>query len=174
MYLKLLNEAVLEEEGKKVEPPPECAVSVKADAFIPKSYVTDAGQRMEMYKKIARIADDDDFDDVIDEFCDRFGDIPSPVLSLCTISLVRATGAKCGVSKIDQVDRTVTVVPSKPDPFVLTDLVSKFPRGSVNLHLAGSVAAVFRIPKDEKGTDGALRVMRAYDEACKETKEETV
>ena len=172
MYLKLLNEAVLEEEGKKVEPPPECGVSVKADAFIPKSYVTDAGQRMEMYKKIARITDDDDFDDIIDEFCDRFGDIPSPVLSLCTISLVRAIGAKCGVSKIDQNDRTLSVVPSHPDPFVLTDLVSKFPKGSVNLHLAGCAAAVFRIPKDERVTDFALRVMRAYGDACEETKEQ--
>ncbi len=168
MYLKLLNEAVLEEEGKTPETPRECAVSLKADAFIPKSYISDAGQRMEMYKKIARIAADEDLDDVIDEFCDRFGDMPSPVLSLCTISLTRALGAKYGVTKIDQNDRTVQIVPERPDPFVLTDLVSKFPKGTVNFHLAGTAAAVFKIPKGEKVTDFALKVIKQYAACCEE------
>ncbi|MBR0302737.1 MAG: transcription-repair coupling factor, partial [Clostridia bacterium] len=67
MYLKLLNEAVLEEEGKSPEVKRECAVSLKVDAFIPKNYVTDPGQRMEMYKKIARIKEEADLSDVTDE-----------------------------------------------------------------------------------------------------------
>ncbi len=174
MYLKLLNEAVLEEEGVVKEAPKECAVSLKADAFIPKSYISDAGQRMEMYKKIARITDEADFDDVVDEFCDRFGDMPSPVLSLCTISHIRAMGERCGVSKIEQFDRTVHIVPEKPDPFLLTELVSALPKGTVNLHLTGVCTAVFKIPKGERVTDFAEGVMKKYKELFDKSKEETV
>ena len=172
MYLKLLNEAVLEEEGKTVEAPRECAVSLKADAFIPKNYISDAGQRMEMYKKIARIQTEDDLDDITDEFCDRFGDIPSPVVSLCRISLIRAVGASCGLTKIDQNDRTLSLYPEKPDPFILTGFVSAFPKGSVNLHLTGVCCAVMKIPKDMKITDFAMKAAYEYAKAYKQYSEE--
>ncbi len=172
MYLKLLNEAVLEEEGKTVEAPKECSVSLKADAFIPKNYVPDAGQRMEMYKKIARIQNADDLDDVTDEFCDRFGDIPSPVISLCRISLIRAVGASCGLAKIEQNDRTIVFYPERPDPFVLTEFLSVFPRGSVNLHLTGVCCAVLKIPKETKVTDFALKAAEEYFKAYNDRSEE--
>jgi len=172
MYLKLLNEAVLEEEGKKVETPRECAVSLKADAFIPKNYISDSGQRMEMYKKIARITDESDFDDVIDEFCDRFGDMPSPALALCTISLIRAIGAASHITKIEQNDRTLSLFPEKPDPFILTELVSAFPKGSVRLHLVGICSAVFKIPKGERVTDFAEGVVKQYAKIYKNTSAE--
>ena len=167
MYLKLLNEAVLEEEGKTVEAPRECAVSLRVDAFIPKTYISDAGQRMEMYKKIARIQTEDDLDDITDEFCDRFGDIPSPVVSLCRISLIRAVGASCGLTKVDQNDRTLLLYPEMPDPFILTGLVTAFPKGTVNLHLTGVCCAVLKIPKDIKITDFAMKAVSEYFKACK-------
>lgn len=163
MYLKLLNEAVVEEEGRALPPPPkECAVSLKADAFIPKNYISDSGQRMEMYKKIARIASDEDFDDVIDEFCDRFGDIPSPVLSLCTISHIRSLGEACGISKIEQFDRVIHIYPEVPDPYLLTDFVGQFPKGSVNLHLTGVCDVVLKIPKGERVPEFTERIMKDY------------
>ena len=171
MYMKLLSEAVLEEEGKVVEPPKECTVTLNSDAFIPKKYISDPGQRMEMYKKIARIANDADLDDVIDEFCDRFGDMPSPVLALCSVSYVRALGVACEVTKIEQQDRTLKIYPEKPDPYMLTDLVSKFPRGSAAIHITGVCSVEFKIPKGERPTDFAQKVMKEYDAAYKASKE---
>ncbi|MBR6917299.1 MAG: transcription-repair coupling factor [Clostridia bacterium] len=169
MYLKLLNEAVLEEEGEVIAPAKECAVSLKVDAFIPKSYISDAGQRMEMYKKIARISTEEDFDDVIDEFCDRFGDIPSPVIALCTISHVRSVGVVCGITKIEQRDRTLSFYPETPDPFMLTDLISRFPKGSANIHLTSVCTLDLKLPKGEKIVDFAKRAVieykKSYDEA---------
>ena len=159
MYLKLLNEAVLEETGKVPEPPRECSVSIKADAFISKAYIPDSGQRMEMYKKIARISDTQDYEDVIDEFCDRFGDIPSPTLSLCTISLIRALGIKCRFTKIEQKDSEIYIYPESPDPIYLANAVALFPKNTARLILSGTCAICFKIPKGERVTDYTQKIL---------------
>lgn len=161
LYLKLLNEAVLEETGNTPEPPCECAVTIPQDAFISKNYISDSGQRMEMYKKIARISNEEDFDDVIDEFCDRFGDIPSPTLTLCYISLIRAFGVFCRMKKIEQKGKELYIYPEKPDPFFLTEAIGEFPKNSVKLILTGTCALCFKIPAGKKAADYALQVMKA-------------
>ncbi len=160
MYLKLLNEAVLEETGKTPEPPRECSVSFKTDAFISKNYIPDSGQRMEMYKKIARISCEDDYDDIIDEFCDRFGDIPSPTLALCSIALIRAYGIFCKIKKIEQRGNELYVYPEMPDPVFLTETVCRFPKNSVKLIVTGICALCFKTPSGNKITDFALDAMK--------------
>ncbi len=172
LYLKLLNEAVLEETGKTAEPPLECTVSITQDAFISKKYISDSGQRMEMYKKIARISDEEDFDDIIDEFCDRFGDIPSPTLTLCNISLIRAFGVFCRIKKIEQKGRELYLYPEKPDPFFLTEAIGKFPKNSVKLILTGSCALCFRIPSDKKAADFALYAIKILKSLTEEIRKE--
>jgi len=164
MYLKLLNEAVLEETGKTPEPPRECSVTFKADAFISKSYIPDSGQRMEMYKKIARISDEDDYDDIIDEFCDRFGDIPSPTLALCSIALIRAFGLSCYVKKIEHKGNELFVYPEKPAPFFFTEVVAAFPKNAVKLIITGVCAFCFRVPTGTKIIPFARDTMKKVKE----------
>ena len=55
MYLKLLNDAVLEQQGKSAEIRPECAADLAVSAYIPESYVPQAKQRMDLYRRIAAI-----------------------------------------------------------------------------------------------------------------------
>ena len=172
MYLKLLNEAVLEETGKTPEPPRECAVSIKVDAYISKTYIPDSGQRMEMYKKIARISDTQDYDDVIDEFCDRFGDIPSPTLSLCTISVIRALGIKCRFTKIDQKGNEIFIYPESPDPIYLANAVSLFPKNTARLILTGTCALGFRVPRSERPTDYTQKVLEKLWKLMESSREE--
>lgn len=115
MYMKLLEEAVLEEKGETPSAPKECAVNLLADAFLPKSYIKDSSQRMEMYRKIAKIRNEDDFSDIIDELCDRFGDLPSPALSLCRIALVRGLGLEAGFTKIEERERDISLTTETPN-----------------------------------------------------------
>ncbi|MBR3639631.1 MAG: transcription-repair coupling factor, partial [Clostridia bacterium] len=168
MYLKLLAEAVLEEEGRPVEKPRECQVAIRTDAFISKRYVSDSGQRMEMYKKIARISCEEDYDDVIDEFCDRFGDIPTETLSLCTISLIRARGERCGLSKIEQKEREISLYPESPDPFMLTHIMARYEKGEGQLRLSGVCSLTFKIPKGARAVDCADRITKIYCDAYNE------
>ena len=102
LYLKLLEEAVLEERGEKPERPTECAADLSVAASIPDRYVPSPEQRMDLYRRIAAIRSEADADDVMDELIDRYGDPPRTVNNLISVALLRADAARNGISQIDQ------------------------------------------------------------------------
>ena len=74
MYLKLLEEAVLEERGEKPKEV-ECTADISVSAGIPDIYIQDAGQRMDLYRASRLSETEEDASDLIDELCERYGDI---------------------------------------------------------------------------------------------------
>ena len=102
MYLKLLEEAVLEERGEKPELRTECAADLAVSAHIPDRYVPSPEQRMDLYRRIAKIRTEEDADDMVDELIDRFGDPPRPVNNLISVALLRGNASRCGISEISQ------------------------------------------------------------------------
>ena len=102
MYIRLLNEAILEEKGEAPTGTFEAVVNFAGDAHIPEGYLASPAQRMEMYKKISLVLTEEDMSDVLDEFCDRFGEPPKPVVRLLYASLCRALAAKARFPKVEQ------------------------------------------------------------------------
>ncbi len=102
LYLKLLEEAVLEERGEEKRIETECSADLTVNANIPERYVTSPEQRMDLYRRIAAIRSNDDASDLLDELLDRYGEAPKPVLALLDVALLRAAAAKAGVSDITQ------------------------------------------------------------------------
>lgn len=100
MYLKLLSEAVNEENGKPPEDDIPCTVDLNVSAFIPESYIEALPARLGIYKRIAAIRTDDDASDVIDELCDRFGEPPVPVMGLIDIAMLRSKAAQAKIAEI--------------------------------------------------------------------------
>ena len=49
LYIKILNEAVLEERGEKPKERADCTINVGRDSYIPESYISDAAQRIDIY-----------------------------------------------------------------------------------------------------------------------------
>ena len=101
MYLKLLDEAVLEERGEKPREP-ECTADLNVTANVDKDYVSRGEERMDLYRRMAAIRDQSDADDLLDEIIDRYGDPPKGVLNLIDIALLRANARKLGISDIKQ------------------------------------------------------------------------
>ncbi|MBE6963623.1 MAG: transcription-repair coupling factor [Ruminococcaceae bacterium] len=102
LYLKLLEEAVLEERGEERRIETECAADLTINANIPDSYIPAPEQRMDLYRRIAAIRSDEDASDLLDEMLDRYGEAPKSVLALLDVALLRAAAAKAGVSDISQ------------------------------------------------------------------------
>ncbi|QUO36822.1 transcription-repair coupling factor [Dysosmobacter sp. Marseille-Q4140] len=102
LYLKLLEEAVLEEQGQEKQVETECAADLTVNAHIPDRYVPSPEQRMDLYRRIAAIRTDEDASDLLDELLDRYGEAPKAVLALLDVALLRAAAAKAGVSDISQ------------------------------------------------------------------------
>ncbi len=124
LYLKLLEEAVLEERGEEEKKPAECSADLSVAASIPASYVPAPEQRMDLYRRMAAIRVQEDADDLLDELLDRYGDAPQSVLALLDIALLRAEAAKLGVTEIVQKENTVRFILGVPDLARITALCS--------------------------------------------------
>jgi len=102
MYLKLLEEAVLEEKGEKPRVHTECSADLSVSANIPDSYVASSEQRMDLYRRIAMIRIEEEADDLTDELIDRFGEPPASVNALIHVALLRGEAESAGISEIAQ------------------------------------------------------------------------
>ena len=102
MYLRLLEEAVLTEQGQPIEKPAECAADLSVSANIPDRYVPSAEQRMDLYRRIAAIRSESDADDLVDELIDRYGEPPRPVNNLISVALLRSAASAVGIIDIAQ------------------------------------------------------------------------
>jgi len=101
MYLKLLDEAVLEERGE-VAKEPDCTADLNVTANVDKDYVSRGEERMDLYRRMAAIREQADADDLLDEIIDRYGDPPKGVLNLIDIALLRANARKAKIVDIRQ------------------------------------------------------------------------
>ena len=162
MYVKLLNEAVLEEQGETPPVKQECTVDIRADAYLSKSYIPGSPQRMEMYKKIARIEEYADYEDILDELCDRFGEPPAAAVTLCKTALLRALGVKGGMKKIEERDGVLRLVPYTVNPTALTALSAAFPSSQLRMSLGTEPALVCRPRRGEKTVDFAVELLNKY------------
>ncbi len=108
MYLKLLGDAVLEQQGRQVSRPPECAADLTVSAYIPEKYVPSARQRMDLYRRIAAVRTAEDADDLTDELLDRYGDVPQAVQQLMEVALLRARASAVGITDITQRGENLT------------------------------------------------------------------
>ena len=115
MYLKLLEEAVVEEQGGDTAVLTDCTADILVSAGIPENYVADAGQRMDLYRRIALVRTEEDASDLIDELCDRYGDMPSSVYTLIRIARLRAEAAAVQVSDISQKSNRILFSLARPD-----------------------------------------------------------
>ena len=102
MYLKLLEEAVLEERGETEALPQECTADLTIAANIPQDYVASGEQRMDLYRRMAAVRNQEDADELLDEIVDRYGDPPKSVLNLLDVAMLRAAAAACGIREIVQ------------------------------------------------------------------------
>lgn len=115
MYLKLLDEAVREERGEQDVHKEECLVDIRIDAYIPEKYISNQAQRVDCYRKIARVETEEDSFDVIDELIDRYGEPPASVTGLVTVAKLRNMASLCGIQEITQVGDNMLFYLSKLD-----------------------------------------------------------
>ena len=101
MYLKLLDEAVLEERGEAPKEP-ECTADLNITANVDKDYVSRGEERMDLYRRMAAVRNQQDADDLLDEIIDRYGEPPKGVLNLIEVALLRANARQVHIRDIRQ------------------------------------------------------------------------
>ena len=160
LYMRLLSEAVLEEQGKTPEPPFEATVDFPGDAHISERYIASSSTRMEMYKKISLIATEADRMDILDEFTDRFGDPPAAVTTLTKLALLRALSEQGRIRRTEQKGESLFFYPEIPD-LAAWSVVFEAHAG-LTLRSAPTPVITYRLGKKENGADIALKILLCY------------
>ena len=102
MYLKLLEEAVNELSDNPKSAKIEAHIDIVSDAILPEKYVSSAEQRIDLYRRIGQVQNVDEYQDMLDELIDRFGEPPRQAVTLLSVALLRANAAEAGISEIVQ------------------------------------------------------------------------
>ncbi|HHY37525.1 MAG TPA: transcription-repair coupling factor [Clostridia bacterium] len=103
LYTQMLSDAVRELRGDSpAEKKPQATVELNVDAFIPSDYIPDTSQRMDMYRKLAQAIEASEVKEIMDEFSDRFGPLPSQVLNLVKIAAIRCHAEKLGIRYVGE------------------------------------------------------------------------
>ncbi len=110
MYVKLLDEAVSERSTDKHEPrAPEVFLDLDYTGFIPDTYINESVEKMEVYKKIASVQNEEELAGVNQELEDQYGPLPEEVQNLLAIADIRAMSKKLHISRIRERSGSIRV-----------------------------------------------------------------
>ena len=128
----MLSEAVKEAKGIHTMEDFETTIDLNIDAFIPDSYISNEYQKLDVYKRIAGIENQQDYDDMLEELLDRFGEMPKAVLNLLVIARIKALAHRAYVAEIKQMgaDLKITLYEkARLNPAGIPGLLQKYRRG---------------------------------------------
>jgi transcription-repair coupling factor (superfamily II helicase) len=100
LYVRMIGEAVRELKDDAPAERPEVRVELPVNAHIPHDYIPGERLRLAAYTSIAAIDSDDDVAAVRDELEDRFGELPSPVVTLLDVARLRFAARRAGLTDI--------------------------------------------------------------------------
>ncbi len=165
LYVKLLSEAVLDARGEQPETPDtsECLIDVRIEAHIPERYIEHTTQRIEVYRRIAGIRDNNDMLDVIDELIDRFGEPPPAVRGLIDVALMRNRAARFGITEINQKADSLLLYMNSFSMQTASGLVAAL-RGRVLFNAGNRPYLAVRMLPGEQPPDTITAVLDALEE----------
>ncbi|MGN0153680.1 MAG: transcription-repair coupling factor [Lachnospiraceae bacterium] len=100
LYCKMLNDAILRQKGELSEEEFTTSIEIPIDAYIPSTYVKNEMTKLELYKRISGVWTKEDYEDMLDELTDRFGEPPFEVLNLLTIARLKAAAHEAFITAI--------------------------------------------------------------------------
>lgn len=110
LYCKLLNEAVAAMKGETIYDDFETKIDLNIDAYIPSSYIKNEMQKINVYKQVASIENEDDYSDMQDELIDRFGDMPQKVVNLLSVALIKSLAHKAWITEISESGKNIKII----------------------------------------------------------------
>ena len=111
LYCKLLNESVKEVQGiSTVKEDYNTEIDLDVDAFIPERYIRNEMQKLDIYKRISGIQNEEEYDDMLEELMDRFGEPPKAVQNLLLVSRLRAQAHDLYLTELTQKDEEIRMV----------------------------------------------------------------
>lgn len=152
LYCKMLNEEVKNIKGEQKEEDFETQMDLEVDAYIPATYIRNEMQKLDMYKRVAQIENEEELADLEEELVDRFGDIPQAFENLLKIALLKAMCHSVYISGLTQKGDLVRLS-MYPKARINTELLPAFlEQNKKDLKFYAEAVPYFeyRLPKKQK------------------------
>ena len=165
LYCKLLNQAVQALKGKRDEEEEfQTAVDCDINAYIPVGYIRNEYQKLDIYKRISAIENEDEYMDMQDELIDRFGELPQPVENLLKVAYLKALAHEVYVTEvnINRQEIRMTLYPrAKIRAEELPGLIAEY-RGDMKIQ-TGEAPGLFYQERDKKNQDSRKMMEKAEE-----------
>lgn len=168
LYCKMLTEAVNEAKGIEEEDDFETSIDIKADAFIPQTYISNEKQRLEIYKKIAAVEDEAQRDEILEELIDRFSDPPKSVQNLLYIARLKAQAHRLYFTEIKQLGNEMQLsfyekakIKAENIPKVTEELGNR-----IKFIVKDGPRFIYTIPKRQGRNASVIEELREILEVC--------
>ena len=165
LYCKLLNQAVRAIQGlEKEEEAYETVVDCDINAYIPSSYIKNEYQKLDIYKRISAIENEDEYIDMQDELMDRFGEIPRPVENLLRIAALKGIAHSAFVTEvgINRQEVRLTIYPkARMDAAGIPPLVASY-KGRLKFQMGDEPCILYQ-ETNKKNQDSSAMMEKAKE-----------
>ncbi|NJK27852.1 MAG: transcription-repair coupling factor, partial [Coleofasciculaceae cyanobacterium SM2_3_26] len=105
LYMEMLQESIQEIRGQEIPKVDDTQIDLKLTAFIPSNYIPDPDQKMSAYRAIATATSRLELHQIVAEWRDRFGELPTATEQLIRIMELKQIAKQLGISRIKPEDK---------------------------------------------------------------------
>lgn len=137
LYCTMLEDTMKNLRNEPVSPSDEYITEVvlPIDAFIPDDYIADTNQKLLMYKRLSKIRENQELENMKEEFLDRYGIIPTPLMRLFEIISLKCFLISLKIKKIDYTGKKLSIYITEHTPLNMEKLLGKTMDAYNNLKL---------------------------------------
>jgi transcription-repair coupling factor (superfamily II helicase) len=160
MYCRLLEESVREIKGDIKEEYIETTIEIPINAYIPSEYIEDEMLKIEIYKKIASISNNEEKMDIEEEIIDRFGDVPKALENLINIAYIKALAQRAKILSIRQLNKDI-LIGFKNSQVIDIETVRKMNERFNNIITYGSISQpVIKLKLANANNNEAVKILK--------------
>ena len=130
LYCKMLNEAVQEAKGIQVQEDFETTIDMSINAYIPDKYIQNEYLKLDIYKRIAGIDNPEDYEEMLGELLDRFGEPPKMVQNLLAVANLKALAHRIYIREVKQMGDQIKLTMhenAKVDTSKIPEILAEYP-----------------------------------------------
>jgi transcription-repair coupling factor (superfamily II helicase) len=109
LYVEMLEKAIAELRGMKIEEEIEPSINLRINAFIPEDYISDITLRLSIYRRIASTQSNEELNSLEFEIKDRFGIPPLEVKNLFDIMRIKIMAKELLITEIHHLNGRIRI-----------------------------------------------------------------
>lgn len=158
LYCKMLGNAIKKLSGKGEKADFSAAIELPLDANIPENYVKNEYLKLDLYKRISKIENQEGADAILEEVKDRFGQVPKPFMRLLTVACIKSLAHKAYITEVKLIDGELSFSLFNEAPLKVDSIDSFMKDFNGEMRFIGGNKPGFRLKVKSKEQDELLEI----------------